>query len=144
MKKPINNIKVLKHRSLEEALLEFRHAMTSALVEQAKAKGCSLAHFEVLKYIAEEGSPYMKDIAKRLHITPPSASTLIDALVKQGLVHRAQMPEDRRTVRVTLLPKAHAFLFSIHKHKASIFNKMLSRLSAEDKSDLARILIKCT
>ncbi|MEJ0002295.1 MAG: MarR family transcriptional regulator [bacterium] len=86
----------MKHRSLEEALLEFRHAMTSALVEQAKAKGCSLAHFEVLKYIAEEGSPYMKDIAKRLHITPPSASTLIDALVKQGLVHRAQMPEDRR------------------------------------------------
>ena len=130
-------------KSLEEALMAFRHSMTKALKEQAKKRGCSLAHFEVLKFIAEEGNPTMKDIATQLHITPPSASTLIDTMVAKKLVVRSYAVKDRRIIRLTLAPKGHVFLFSIHKHKTSVFNEMLSRLSMEDKNELARIIIKC-
>jgi DNA-binding MarR family transcriptional regulator len=132
-----------KNMSLEKALMAFRHSMTSALVIEAKEKGFSLSHFEVLKFIVQEGDPSMKAIARRLHITPPSASSLIDSLVVKDLVFRNRSPEDRRTIRVMLAPKAHVLLVSIHKHKDSIFNHMLSRLSIEDKNELARILTKC-
>lgn len=133
----------IKHKNLEEALMAFRHKMTSSLMEEAKKRGCSLSHFEVIKYIAKEGSPSMKDIATQLHITPPSASTLVDGLVAKHLVVRKQSPGDRRAVHLELLPKAHTLLFSIHSEKRSIFNKMLSGLNTEDKNELAKILIKC-
>jgi DNA-binding MarR family transcriptional regulator len=142
--KKISTTQKNKHKNLEEALMAFRHAMTSALMQEAKKRGCSLSHFEVINYIAEEGSPTMKDIAKQLHITPPSASALVDTLVSKRLVTRSQTPEDRRTIRVVLTPKAQIFLLSIHKHKSSVFNTMLFGLSVEDKNNLARILIKCT
>jgi DNA-binding MarR family transcriptional regulator len=136
--------KDIQHAKLEEALMGFRHTMTCALMEEAKGKGCSLSHFEVIKYIAEKGSPSMKDIAVQLHITPPSTSTLIDTLVKKGLVTRSHAPEDRRTIHVMLTPAANVFLTSIYSKKTSLFNKMLSKLSTADKTELARILTKCS
>ncbi len=130
-------------KQLEEALLAFRHTMTSALVKEAKAQGWSLSHFEIIKYIAEQGNPTMKDIAGHLYITPPSASTLIDTLVAKKLVVRTEEPKDRRTIRITISPTAQKVLASIYKKKNSIFTAMLSKLEQEDKNDLARILTKC-
>lgn len=135
--------KSLKHFSLEEVLMDFRHSMTSVLITEAKENGCSLSQFEILRFIAEKGKTSMKDIAQQLHITPPSASSLIDLLILKKLVLRRRSNEDRRTIKVILAPKAHTLLVSIYKHKVSVFNKMLSTLNTEDKNDLARILTKC-
>lgn len=145
MKKETSPKKSLtKHKILESALMSFRHAMTEELGRVAKERGCSVSHFEVLKYIADKGSPSMKDIARELGITPPSASTLIDTLVSKQFVTRTQTPEDRRTIRIILQPKGNVLLSSVYKQKNSLFNKMLSKLSNEDKTELARILIKCS
>ena len=133
-----------QQKILEEALMSFRHKMTTALVEEAKKHDWSLSHFEVIQYIAEQGNPSMKDIASQLHITPPSASTLVDTLVSKNLVLRSQTPDDRRAIHVILAPTAHKLLVSIYKKKSSIFNSMLSNLNEGDKKELARILTKCT
>lgn len=133
----------LKHVTLEEVLMDFRHSMTSVLMDEAKENGCSLSQFEILRLIAEKDKTSMKDIAKQLHITPPSASSLVDSLVLKELVLRNHGNEDRRTIKVILSPKAHTLLVSIYKHKISVFNKMLSKLNMEDKNELARILTKC-
>ncbi len=135
--------KEIQKNTLEEALMVLRNNITSALIKEAKEHGWSLSHFEVMKHVAEQGNPAMKDIAVRLHITPPSASALIDALVKKNLVLRSQMPEDRRTIRVTLSPTGQRLLSTIYKKKQSIFNSMLSKLNKEDKTELARIISKC-
>lgn len=132
-----------QQKTLEEALLGFRHNMTSALVEEAKNHGWSLTHFEVIKYIAEQGNPSLKDIALQLHMTPPSASALIDTLVAKHLVTRLQNPDDRRAIRVTLAPTAQRLLTAIYKKKGSIFTAMLSKLDPKDTEELARILTKC-
>lgn len=143
MKKHTQKEHPIKHKSLENALMAFRHTMTSALAAEAKESDCSLAHFEILKFIAENGNPTMKDIARQAHVTPPSASTLIDTLVTKQLVTRSHTTEDRRSIRVMLTTKAQMLLSSLYKKKSSLFNKMLSKLSKEDKTELARILTKC-
>lgn len=132
-----------QNTAIEKALSAFRHAMTATLLGEARARGVGLSHYETIRYIAEAGEPSMKDIAARLNVTPPSASAIIDTLVERHLVARKEMPEDRRSVRVILAPKAHAFLSSIDRHKSSVFEDMLSRLDAKDKEEFARILWKC-
>ena len=132
-----------KQKILEDALMGFRHTMTSALVEEAKSHGWSLSHFEVIQFIAEHGNPSTKDIAIQLHITPPSASTLVDTLVTKGLVVRGHTDEDRRAIRVTLAPRAQKILSAIYKKKSSIFTTLLSRINDDDKEEFARILRQC-
>ena len=140
MKKISKNI---QEPRLHDALLAVRHAMTSALLLEAKKLGYSLSHFEIVKYVASKGEATMKDIASHLSVTPPSASALVETLVKKGLVSRIETPNDRRTVSIVLLPAAQKIVSSVYKQKDSIFKKMLSKLSKEDKQDVARILIKC-
>ena len=119
--------------------------MTTSLLKEAKETGLSLSHFEILAHIAEKGKMTMKEIASWLYITPPSASTLIKILVEKDLVERIQdnKGKDRRTVYIKINEKAHNLFHSIQNKKMPVFKKMLSKLSKEDKDDLARILIKC-
>jgi DNA-binding MarR family transcriptional regulator len=131
-----------KHRNLEEALIAFRHAITDALLIEAKKRGYSISQFEVLKYLGDVGKASMKNVARELHVTPPSASTLVDDLVAKRLVSRVESPTDRRAVNVVLSPRGHLLMSSLQRKKSSVFNKMLSKLNTADKNELARILIK--
>ncbi len=133
-----------KEPTLEEVMLAMRDMMTTALLVEARKLGFTLSHFEILRHIAESNTVTMKDIAEKLHITPPSASALVDTLVQKDLVARKIHEEDRRTVYVTLTIKTYKLFSDMHKNKDKVFTKILSKLDAGDKKDLIRILNKCT
>ena len=133
-----------KTQNIDDILIAFRQNMTNLLFNEAKGSGLSLSHFEILMYIMHRGEVTMKDIATWLHITPPSASNLIETLVNKKLVTRIQSSKDRRTVHIILNREAHKLISSIHKKKITVFKKMLSKLNKEDQMNLIRILNKCT
>lgn len=139
----MKNKPIKTHKELDDVLLDFRRMMTSMLIKEAEGSGYSLTHFEVIKYIAEKGEVTMKEIAVWLNITPPSASSLIDILVKKNLVARVPSKKDRRTINITLDKEAHKLLYLIHRKKIPVFKKMLTGLDKKDKEDLARIISKC-
>ncbi len=128
---------------LDDALLIFRRTMNEALRIEAGKLGQSLAHFEVLKYVAERGDPTMKSLSDHLRITPPSASALVDALVDKKLLSRSYSPNDRRTIRITLTASSQRLLASLYKTKASVFTTMLKNLNKEERIIFATLLAKC-
>lgn len=130
-------------QELEDALIAFRQNVTTSILAEAKGSGLSLPHFEVIVYIGRTKNVTMKDIANLLHITPPSASVLIETLVEKKLIKRIPSSKDRRTVHLSLDQNAHQLIYSLHKKKISMFNKMLSKINDEDKASLIRILNKC-
>jgi len=130
-------------QKLDETLIAFRHTMTTLLLKEAKGSGLSLSHLEIIMHLAHKGEVTMKDIATWLNITPPSASVLVDVLVKKNLVSRIQSEKDRRTVHIIINKEAYKLMTEIHKKKMSIFKKILSKLNNEDKEALVRILNKC-
>ena len=132
-----------KKQNIDDILIAFRQNMTNLLFKEAKGSGLSLSHFEILMYIAHKGEVTMKDIASWLHITPPSASVLVDTLVKKKLVTRVSSSKDRRTIHIILNREAHKLISLIHKKKMTVFKKMLSKLDKKDQKDLSRILNKC-
>ncbi|MEI7620119.1 MAG: helix-turn-helix domain-containing protein, partial [Candidatus Falkowbacteria bacterium] len=50
--------------------------------EESNLTDCSFLHMHTLHYIQENGASNMKEIANFLHITPPSATSLVNSLVK--------------------------------------------------------------
>ena len=60
----------------------------------------SLPQYRVLALLAD-GSTASSVLARRLAVSPPSVTAVVDGLVARGLVERRDDPEDRR--RLTLL-----------------------------------------
>jgi DNA-binding MarR family transcriptional regulator len=100
----------------------------------------SILQCRILSFIKEHENPPMKDIASYLHITQASATSLINRLVKKGLIIRREDADDRRVVRVLISVKGRQFL----KDKYGIFSagtrKIIEHLSRREQNDFSTIL----
>ncbi len=139
------NKQIYDGSSFEDILFAFRRKLSDTLRKESEDLKCPISHIDTLVYIAEQGTPSMKEIAQHLKITPPSTTAIIELMQKKKLIKRVVNEKDRRTVRVELTGKAWGFLKSLHERKFEIFTKMLSKLSESEKKQfitLLTILIK--
>jgi DNA-binding MarR family transcriptional regulator len=131
--------KISTEQELEDALLMFHHRMQQELKSEAARFKISSSQLEVLRYVAE-GSPTMKSIAERLKITPPSVTTIIDVLVKRGLLKRESSTKDRRIIKIILTLKAWKFFTKLKDQKLTILQNIFNELKQNDKKELIRLL----
>jgi len=102
----------------------------------------SFLQLETLRYVAEKDNPSMKDIADYLCVTPPSATSLINGLVKAGQLERVYDKDDRRLVHIAVTPKGKAAFASGFKKITTRMRRVLSNLNAKERNDLFKILKK--
>lgn len=88
-----------------------------------------------------DGPVRITDIARRLTRSTNSISTLVDRMVKAGLVKRTgDRKDDRRTVFVTVTRKAEALLKPANLAGQELIQKIQSKVSHEDEQTLIRLL----
>ncbi|MBU6323176.1 MAG: MarR family transcriptional regulator [Patescibacteria group bacterium] len=97
---------------------------------------------EVLFYIAKMNAPTMHDIARQFEITPPSATTLIRHLLKEGLVERTRGKSDKRVVRITVTGKGATTLAAKARLAALVIRNVTRDLSEAEIASLTRLLRK--
>lgn len=100
----------------------------------------ALATVSRLTITITEGIP-LKDLAKSLHISVPSASLLVDVLVKKGLFIRKENPRDRRSICIKLSPDGQDRFDMLRSSMDSKFGELADILSPEDKAHLCRIAL---
>lgn len=126
-----------------EKLLSLMFEM-GRVIRQACLKSGSadlaLSSVETLRFISEEKEPTMREIAKYLRITAPSATALVEGLVKEGYLSRKADPSDRRRVRLAVSAKGTKTLHETTRTKRQAIRSVLSTLSASDTRELSRIL----
>ncbi|MDD3487200.1 MAG: MarR family winged helix-turn-helix transcriptional regulator [Candidatus Moranbacteria bacterium] len=105
-------------------------------------QGLSVLQIEALRFIRGGGKVLMRDVADYLYITPPSATSLVDDLVKKGLVERLGDPKDRRVTKIFLTIKGKKILEKSLQKKLENFRKRVEILSAKEKEALLKILEK--
>ena len=125
---------------LQELISAFKRTMGALYKKETSSLHCSLSHLDVMQYIMEHANPSMKEIAAYLQITPPSVTSIVEAMVEQGLVKRDTSSGDRRTVRVILTPKAVQLTAMLRAKKKKLLTLMLRKLSAEQKYQLSDII----
>ena len=66
--------------------------------------GNALTHAQIttLTVLHERGAMNLKELAESTHVSPPSASAMVDRLSDLRLVQREIAETDRREVRITL------------------------------------------
>lgn len=104
----------------------------------------SLLQAETLDFIKNQKPPTMKEIAHHLHVTAPSATTMIDSLVKANMIQRILDPQDRRLVRLQVTEEGESFLTIHYKKLSEKLEKLINILSAEELKTLVNIHKKIT
>ena len=135
----------MRHTNIEQ-LISMIFAVSRLIRERAKYREkidpFSFLQLETLRYVAEKDNPSMKDVADYLCITPPSATSLINSLVKAGQLERVHDKNDRRFVRLVVTPKGKTALAGGFKKITTRMRRVLSNLNAKEKNGLFKILEK--
>jgi DNA-binding MarR family transcriptional regulator len=82
----------------------------------------------------------LKDLAEHLRIAPRSATEVVDQLESKGLLRRDPDPTDRRATLIVPTEAGIGLYNSVRIERRDKSNEYFSRLGAEDRAELARIL----
>jgi len=97
-------------------------------------------HARALKVVSERDGVRLSDLAEALHIAPRSATEVADGLQERGLIQRMPDPGDRRAVILRLTDEGRRVRGEIGVARAADSEDLFARLSADDRSTLARLL----
>ena len=97
------------------------------------------AQLRALRMLRRHGVMRLSELSDRLRIAPRSATEVVDALEARGLVQRRPDPGDRRATLVEVTGDGGGVLDAVRGTEAE---RIFSRLTAADRSQLARILRK--
>ena len=90
--------------------------------------------------VGEHDGITMKELAQHLGITSPSATSLVNRLVRMKWVTRVTDPANRRLVRLTMAPSGKLVMQSAMKARAKAMHEVLSLLTSDDRKDFYRVM----
>lgn len=91
----------------------------------------SVAQLAALYLIDEQESLRISDVAAELALSAPTASRMVDDLVRQKLVAREEDATDRRARVLTLTAKGRTFVAKSSEARMETIAKAASEVSAE-------------
>jgi DNA-binding MarR family transcriptional regulator len=100
--------------------------------------GLTLTQLRSLFLIANKGNTNFRKLAETLRVTPSNVTGIVDRLEQQGLVSRTQNLEDRRETMLQATDKGKALVANLREAEIKQMTQILSLLSLEELSSLAR------
>lgn len=98
------------------------------------------AQAELLRVVTERPGIGVSAAAKELYLAANSVSTLVNQLVKAGLLRREADPRDGRVAMLYPTPACRERLRSWDARRTALFHARVRTLAAEDQAALAAAL----
>jgi DNA-binding MarR family transcriptional regulator len=98
----------------------------------------SMAQLKTLVVLSEAETPTIGDVAETLGITLPTASHLIERLVRAELAQRAEDPADRRRTLTRITPAGEALLRGLRHGEHAWLRRLLAQLPDDDLAALCQ------
>jgi len=130
-------------RSLDEAVVRdyrcIHRALQHAVLPEWVRLGVSMPQYKALTALdkAGESGTTITALGSALSIGQPSASLLVDQLVRAGLATRATDPTDRRRASVTTTAKGAQMLADLRLGRARALEAWVSTLGDEEAGSLS-------
>ncbi len=100
----------------------------------------TLPQLLLLSRIEQLGSASLAAIGDEFSVSIPALSQMIDRLVRQGWLDRAEDPADRRRKAIRVTPQACGLLRNLEAARSADFDLGLSSVSEELRAQLAAAL----
>ena len=100
--------------------------------------GLSAPRLSALSVIVFGGPLSLAELAAAEQVRPPTMSRIVDFLVRERLVTRDLVPEDRRSVRIAATDKGRRLMEAGRDRRVRALAARLGRLADSEKRALAR------
>jgi DNA-binding MarR family transcriptional regulator len=94
----------------------------------------------ILEVLWEEGVLSPAEISERTVMDSATLSGVLDRMAEAGLIKRDENPEDRRSIRVQLTPKAKGMREELTRLRKAVNEELTGVLSLEERLLLKRML----
>lgn len=94
----------------------------------------------VLGILHEQGSLSISEISKKLTISKPQMTIIVDKLAKNGFVYRIYNNRDRRTINIDLTENGNEYCKNLSEALKENLSRKLITLSEEDLTTLLNSL----
>lgn len=86
------------------------------------------SHFQIMVVLKENGKLPISDVAKRLLISTPNMTKLLNKLISEEMIDRVPDTKDRRIINIDLTQKGNTYLQSKFKEVQYSLKERLSTL----------------
>ena len=100
----------------------------------------SMPQVTMLNWVARSPGCGVRDIAKGLHVTPPTVSVGIRRLVQEGWLEQRSDPDDRRARPIFLTEKGGELIETIREYRTQMLKRFLSGLERDEQDQLICLL----
>jgi DNA-binding MarR family transcriptional regulator len=102
----------------------------------------TLSQYGLLQGLAEAGNARVVELATAAGVTPPTATRILDALERRGIVERRRATEDRRGVTITLTPSGRDLLSAQHEWLRDRQESFYAALPPGERAVAADLLVR--
>jgi DNA-binding MarR family transcriptional regulator len=123
------------------AVMESVPQVMRTIREEMRRQGAplfSIPQIRALAFLHRRPGACLLDLADHLGVTCPTASTIVDRLVRRGVVARAADPEERRRVVLTLTPLGTRHLRRARQSTQAWMATALARLTPDALQRITR------
>lgn len=123
------------------SLLHAAHALEDRVEDSLGKAGLSFPKFGVLSELVSVGRPLsLSELAGRLSCVKSNMTQLVDRLEAEQLVQRVDDPSDRRSVQAAITERGRAKYEAGAAEIEKLHEEFASRVAAEDRAALRRLL----
>jgi DNA-binding MarR family transcriptional regulator len=120
------------------------HTLFIKLVRQGwhrnNPSGLSILHFHVLGILLRSGTLSVSEIGKRLNVSKPNMTPLIERLVQEGMVVRNPDPKDRRVIKIAITKEGRGLMESGRKRLQGEMERVFRIFTDEEMKQLSEAL----
>lgn len=100
----------------------------------------TMQQLRVLRILYAEGPTRVSVLARRLQVSTPTVTGILDRLVRQRLAYRTDDPRDRRVVLNALTPEGEEVMASLHPLQEDRLRAAITSLDPATRRTLANSL----
>ncbi len=112
----------------------------AAAGEEARRESIPEGQIKLLIHLSVHGPQTMSEVADGLRVTTPAITGLVDKLEKRGMLERVRDQEDRRVVRVRLVPRAQQMAEAHVADRRRKMRAVLEALTPEEQQGFIKAL----
>ena len=116
--------------TLKKVVFE-RHFANALVGGPSQALDLTIPQMHALMVVQERGQVTIKELAKALYVSAPSASAMVERLVEEGMVSRQQSQADRREVAVRTTAKGRDGIEQMECHVLHTIVELLEKMGPE-------------
>ncbi|MEJ5253383.1 MAG: MarR family transcriptional regulator [Chthonomonadetes bacterium] len=111
-------------------------SLSERLVAELTHEEITLPQLQAMRYIWLHRNATVGEVAEGLDISYPSATNMLNRLVRKGLVSRHGNPADRRFVEVQITEKGERITRQVEEERVARLKQVLDEMSPEDRQAL--------